>query len=174
MDRRWMIAALLSSSAMTLQAEPLSVVLNEISAQGIGAKLGSVRIEQNHYGLVFVPELSGLQPGAHGFHIHAKASCAPAEKQGKPSPAEAAGGHWDPLNSGKHGAPWGDGHLGDLPALLVGADGTASQPVLAPRLKNLAELKGHALMLHQGGDNHADQPKPLGGGGVRIACGVIE
>nr|MBP8027895.1 superoxide dismutase [Acinetobacter sp.] len=25
-----------------------------------------------------------------------------------------------------------------------------------------------------GGDNYADQPKPLGGGGERIACGLIQ
>jgi Cu-Zn family superoxide dismutase len=29
-------------------------------------------------------------------------------------------------------------------------------------------------MIHAGGDNYADQPKPLGGGGERIACGVIQ
>jgi Cu-Zn family superoxide dismutase len=28
-------------------------------------------------------------------------------------------------------------------------------------------------MIHAGGDNYADQPAPLGGGGARIACGVI-
>jgi Cu-Zn family superoxide dismutase len=35
-------------------------------------------------------------------------------------------------------------------------------------------VKGKALMIHAGGDNYADQPKPLGGGGDRIACGVIQ
>jgi Cu-Zn family superoxide dismutase len=29
-------------------------------------------------------------------------------------------------------------------------------------------------MVHAGGDNHADQPAPLGGGGARVACGVID
>jgi Cu-Zn family superoxide dismutase len=29
-------------------------------------------------------------------------------------------------------------------------------------------------MIHEGGDNYADEPKPLGGGGARIACGVVE
>ena len=62
---------------------------------------------------------------------------------------------------------------GDLPSLFVDADGKAEQPVLAPRLKSPEELKGHALMVHAGGDNHADHPKPLGGGGARVACGVI-
>jgi Cu-Zn family superoxide dismutase len=45
---------------------------------------------------------------------------------------------------------------------------------LAPRIKDIQALKGHALMIHAGGDNYSDQPKPLGGGGARIACGVIE
>ncbi|MEW3305172.1 hypothetical protein MZT66_26250 [Escherichia coli] len=26
---------------------------------------------------------------------------------------------------------------------------------------------------HAGGDNHDDHPEPLGGGGARIACGII-
>jgi len=38
----------------------------------------------------------------------------------------------------------------------------------------LAELKDRALMVHVGGDNHADHPAPLGGGGVRMMCGVIQ
>src|SRR5690606_39040616 len=123
---------------------------------------------------VFTPSLSGLQPGLHGFHVHANPSCDAAEKEGKPSPAEAAGGHWDPDKTGRHGTPWSDdGHRGDLPALYVDADGKASQPVLAPRLKELEELRGKALMLHAGSDNHADHPAPLGGGGARVACGVI-
>jgi len=45
--------------------------------------------------------------------------------------------------------------------------------VLAPRLK-LADLPGRSLMVHAGGDNHADHPAPLGGGGARVACGVIQ
>jgi superoxide dismutase, Cu-Zn family len=28
-------------------------------------------------------------------------------------------------------------------------------------------------MIHAGGDNYADAPKPLGGGGARVACGVV-
>ena len=35
----------------------------------------------------------------------------------------------------------------------------------------LKELDGRSLMLHAGGDN--DHPEPLGGGGARIACGII-
>ena len=66
----------------------------------------------------------------------------------------------------------GKGHLGDLPALKVDASGKATTPVLAPRLK-LAQLSGHSLMIHAGGDNYSDSPEKLGGGGARIACGVM-
>jgi Cu-Zn family superoxide dismutase len=29
-------------------------------------------------------------------------------------------------------------------------------------------------MVHAGGDNYADEPQKLGGGGARVACGVAE
>ncbi len=67
----------------------------------------------------------------------------------------------------------GKGHLGDLPVLTVGADGTASTAVTAPRLK-MSDVKGRSLMIHAGGDNYSDQPAPLGGGGARVACGVVK
>ena len=56
---------------------------------------------------------------------------------------------------------------------MAAGDGTASQSLSAPRIKDIALLKGHALMIHLNGDNYSDTPKPLGGGGDRVACGVI-
>ena len=38
----------------------------------------------------------------------------------------------------------------------------------------LEELADKALVLHEGGDNFSGPPRPLGGGGKRIACGLIE
>lgn len=85
----------------------------------------------------------------------------------------AAGGHWDPKKTGAHKGPWDDsGHLGDLPALAVDADGHI-QPVVAPRIKKINALKGRSLMIHAGGDNYSDHPVALGGGGARKYCGVI-
>lgn len=150
----------------------ISVAVNMAEKQGDGVAVGVVRIVETPYGLAFYPMLKGLSPGLHGFHIHEKASCAPAEKDGSMVPALAAGGHLDPLGTKRHGEAWGDGHLGDLPALYVAADGTAVNPVHGPRLK-LADVLNRALMIHAGGDNHADHPLPLGGGGARVACGVI-
>lgn len=166
-----LFATCLLTSAATLAAET-STSLNLVTAQGVGAAVGSVRISETPYGLLFQPALQGLPPGLHGFHVHENGACTPAQKNGAAVAALAAGGHLDPHGTKKHGEPWGDGHLGDLPPLYVAADGSATQPVLAPRLK-LADVSGRALMLHAGGDNHADQPAPLGGGGERVACGVI-
>lgn len=95
-------------------------------------------------------------------------------KEGKAVAAGAAGGHYDPQHTGKHEGPLGTGHLGDLPLLVVNDAGVADQPIIAPRLKMLNEVKGKALMVHVGGDNMADNPQPLGGGGERFACGVIK
>lgn len=127
----------------------INVTMNRVNEQGTGEPIGQVRIAASPHGLVFMPELQGLEPGLHGFHVHENASCAPG-RDGKTTPAGAAGGHYDPKNSKQHGAPWGDGHLGDLPALYVDSQGRASHPVLAPRLK-LSDLAGRALMVHAGG-----------------------
>ncbi|MEE3661600.1 superoxide dismutase [Cu-Zn] SodC [Brenneria sp. g21c3] len=152
-----------------------TVTLNEALPDGNGKELGEVSITETPYGLLFTPKLTGLTPGIHGFHVHEKSSCAAGEQDGKSVPALAAGGHLDPEKTGKHLGPYTDqGHLGDLPGLVVNADGSASYPVLAPRIKSLSEVKNHALMIHAGGDNYADSPEKLGGGGARLACGVIE
>jgi Cu-Zn family superoxide dismutase len=171
MKRHVLLVSSLLLSMSAFAAEQ-TVSLKTATPTGDGAAVGTVRIVETAHGLVFYPSLTGLPPGLHGFHVHDKASCAPSQKDGVTTPAGAAGGHLDPKSAGKHGEPWGEGHLGDLPALYVAADGTASNPVLAPRLK-LADVTKHALMVHAGGDNHADHPAPLGGGGARVACGVI-
>jgi superoxide dismutase, Cu-Zn family len=44
---------------------------------------------------------------------------------------------------------------------------------IAPRIRNAVQLKGKALIIHAGGDTYCDQSTPLGGGGARIACGII-
>jgi Cu-Zn family superoxide dismutase len=166
------LAMALAGMPLHANAQNLSVTMRVVTPQGEGEMIGGIRIEQTRYGLVFRPALSGLTPGLRGFHIHEKPSCASALKDGIMTAAEAAGAHLDTNGSNKHGEPWGDGHLGDLPPLYVDGDGKASQPVLAPRLK-LSDVMNRSIMVHAGGDNHADHPEPLGGAGIRVACGVI-
>lgn len=148
-----------------------TVEVNAVSAQGVGQKLGTVTFQDSVAGLIISTNLSGLPAGERGFHIHENGSCAPAEKDGKMGAALAAGSHLNSNGAANHGTPL-SGHLGDLPALKVAEDGTANVRLIAPRLK-LADISGRAVMIHAGGDNYSDVPKPLGGGGDRIACGVI-
>jgi Cu-Zn family superoxide dismutase len=168
---------LISLAVLGLTALPawadLAVDVRVVSTDGVGDSIGTVTFSDSEQGLVIKPDFKQLTPGAHGFHIHQNPSCEPNEKDGKKVAAGAAGGHYDPASSGKHEGPEGHGHHGDLPALLVNDAGVANQAIVAPRLK-LADVKGRSIMVHEGGDNYSDQPKPLGGGGGRIACGVIQ
>ena len=170
-----LIAVLASTGFVALaHAETKTVSMNLISAKGDGAAIGTIALEDSGQGLILKPDLKGLPPGVHGFHLHANPSCAPGEQDGKMAAGIGAGGHFDPHDTHKHlGPDLPDGHQGDLPVLNVIADGSAMGSLLAPHLK-VADLAGHALMIHEGGDNYSDEPKPLGGGGARIACGVVQ
>lgn len=149
------------------------VDMHAVSAEGVGTKIGTITMKKTDYGTLIMPELSGLSEGLHGFHVHASGSCDPGEKDGKMTAAMAAGGHFDPQQTKSHKGPYESGHLGDLPALYVDASGAAVHPVLAPRIQP-SDIQGHALMIHQGGDNYSDTPQELGGGGARVACGVMQ
>lgn len=167
-----LIAIFLFASLPAMAAEKV-VAMRAISEAGVGKIIGIIKLADSERGLLITPDLAELPPGAHGFHIHQNPSCATLEKEGKKVAGLGAGGHYDPTNSGKHEGPAGAGHSGDLPALVVAADGSTTQPMLAARLK-LADVIDRAIIIHAGSDNYRDDPKPLGGGGARIACGIIE
>jgi Cu-Zn family superoxide dismutase len=167
------VAGLLLVGARPAGAATATATINSISATGVGGPLGTVTFMDSAQGLVITPKLSGLPPGEHGFHIHDKGDCGPGMNQGKPAAGFAAGGHYDPAHTKKHLGPLSTaGHRGDLPVLVVDSRGDATQAVTAPHL-TVGQIRGRSLMIHAGSDNYSDTPAPLGGGGARIACGVI-
>lgn len=169
-------AALLAVSMPAPATEPLIgkiVLMNAISPDGIGKIIGVINFRDSDQGLIIDPDLGELTPGKHGLHIHENPNCDSGEKDGKKVAGLGAGGHYDPAKTEKHEGPEGQGHLGDLPALEADEDGNAVHAMLAPHLK-LEDIIGHSLIIHEGGDNYSDSPKPLGGGGARVACGVID
>jgi Cu-Zn family superoxide dismutase len=167
-------AAAVMALALPAVAEEATAEMHAVSAEGIGDQIGTIQLADGDGGLVIETDLSDLPPGRHGFHLHSEGSCEPAPNdEGQMSAAQAAAGHYDPEDTSRHEGPEGDGHMGDLPVLEVAADGTAQVTLTAPRL-TVADARGRALMIHAGGDNYSDQPEPLGGGGGRIACGVID
>ncbi|ART63505.1 superoxide dismutase family protein [Kushneria marisflavi] len=172
MKRLFLASALLALTPLAMA--DTTVELHKATDKGPGESVGSVTFKDTDYGLLATPDISGLPgQGMHGFHLHTNPSCDPSTTDGKVTPAGAAGGHFDPKGTDTHAGPYvEDSHLGDMPLLVADNDGNITTPVLAPRLKE-SDLGGHAIVIHEGGDNYSDTPK-LGGGGARWACGVVE
>lgn len=148
---------------MSLSSITLATTITTEVFKSDGTSLGQVTFEDTQYGLLIKPQLSKLPEGLHGFHIHEHPDCGEMGMK--------AGGHFDPGHTDSHQGPYGAGHLGDLPILAVTHQGLSNTPLLAPRL-NTSLIKGHALMIHEGGDTYSDTPA-LGGGGPRLGCGKI-
>jgi superoxide dismutase, Cu-Zn family len=165
-------ATMLFVATPALAAKPLKVKLAFITVDGVGKPAGTITIKETKDGVTLQTDLKGLPPGEHGFHLHEKASCDPADKEGKKTAGQAAGGHFDPDATKAHKGPDGGGHKGDLPKLTVSDKGVSKEKLEVKGLK-LTDFAGRALMIHEGGDNYSDAPKPLGGGGARIVCGVV-
>ncbi|MEV7013785.1 superoxide dismutase family protein [Streptosporangium sp. NPDC051022] len=152
-----------------------------------GATVGSLRIERERYGKSrVIVAVKGLTAGYHGFHVHATGICDPKSTDpATGSPFFSAGGHFN-LGTGSHAD-----HSGDLPALLVGADGTGSASVVTDRFRvdQLFDKDGSAVIVHALADNHANIPGryadaggkagpdeatlKTGDSGGRVGCGVI-
>jgi Cu-Zn family superoxide dismutase len=162
------LAAAVAALAGSALADTIVAPMALATPTGPGASVGTVIISDAPGGVTFALDLHGLPAGAHGFHVHVNPSCVASDR-----PAGGAGPHLDPAKTNMHTGPEGMGHLGDLPVLVVGADQSAHQTLKAPRFTSVAQLKGHALVIHADGDNYSDMPTALGGGGARLACGVI-
>jgi superoxide dismutase, Cu-Zn family len=136
-----------------------------------GKEIGTVVVEQTPGGVLITLAVEGLPPGEHGFHIHEKGVCDPAEGFG------TAGGHFDP-GGHQHGLrAVGGPHAGDMPNQFVGSDGVLRVDVLHPVVtlgegaNSLADKDGSALIIHEGADDYKSQPTGAAGG--RLACAVI-
>lgn len=146
--------------------------LYRISNNGQEEQIGMVFFTDTPSGTKIKVDVSGLPPGPHGFHIHEGNSCAAGEKDGQMIPGLKAGGHYDPGKTGVHAGPDGKGHAGDLPVLTADPSGKVLAELMSANFTT-EEVDGHPVVIHSGGDNYSDAPKPMGGGGERIACGII-
>lgn len=138
---------------------------------------GTVTFTELDGGVYLSFEITGLEPGQHGFHVHEGASCAAADTDGDGAPEAggAAGGHFNPMGS-PHGAPSDEPdarHAGDLGNITADADGLAvggrEDGVLT--FGGPTSLIGRAMLVHSGADDLTSQPS--GDAGSRVACGVI-
>lgn len=134
-----------------------------------GNDIGTVSLDENGNGVLIRAELTGLPPGAHGFHIHETGSC---EEN-----FDAAGGHYDPSGT-EHGTlnPAG-AHAGDTPNIWAAESGEAVHHVVTTDVTlaeegeaTLFDDDGSAIVIHENPDSYEADA----GAGGRIACGVIE
>ena len=166
----------LLSLALPALADDVSVDMRAINERGVWDVVGTIKATDSNNGVVFNVDLSDLPPGAHGFHLHENGNCGPGAGPNGLAAGMAAGGHYDPQDTGRHMGPAARGHLGDLPVIFIQTDEDGGVPyksvLVAPYLK-VSDMRGRALIIHKSGDNYSDEPNKLGGGGDRIACGVV-
>ena len=117
-------------------AQELGVTIHAITTEGIGEPIGSLTTASTPSGATFTGQVQGL----------------PADT-GKVVAGGAAGKHWDPQDTAAHRGPEGDGHMGDVPLIVANSAGTADIAATAPRIAEVEQLHGKALMIHAGGDN---------------------
>lgn len=147
----------------------------EVEAEVINSdeeSIGTAIFRQDAEGLVTLElELEGLEAGEYGIHIH-EVGLATAPT------FEDAGGHFNPTDV-EHGSNSETGpHVGDLPNLIVGEDGTVNKTIEIPDVSldpegenTLNSVDGTTLIIHTEADDYESQPS--GDAGDRQAAAVI-
>lgn len=125
-----------------------------------GDPAGTVAFAQDGDAVEVTIAVTGLEPGYAGVHVHDSGVCEPdsvAPSGGEPGAFLSAGDHLQV--AGHTGVP----ESGDLAAVVVGEDGTATATVTTTAF-TLADLEGEdgtAVVVHRDA------------AGDRVACGVI-
>lgn len=157
---------IISQSSLAQNLKAMADLVNQK-----GETAGSVLFEGIEDGVKIKITITKLPAGLHAFHIH---------ETGRSDPPDfkSAGGHFNPYKK-EHGFlnPGGP-HAGDLPNIYVKKDGTCDEEIISKRIvltkaekNSLFKEGGTAVMIHQNPDDYVTDP--AGGGGTRIACGVI-
>jgi Cu-Zn family superoxide dismutase len=174
-----LLAAAASAPLAAGDGEPAADGVNVVLRNSAGSPVGVVKLTQEDGHVLVRAIVHDLPSGFHGFHVHQTGVCTP--------PFTSAGGHFNPGGTGH------SGHAGDLPVLLVNADGTGELRLKTDRftLADLADADGSAVIVHANADNYANVPSryhshatdifgpdtatlATGDAGARIACGAIE
>ena len=132
-----------------------------------GTRLGGALIPIADDPLTVRINIGHLAPGRYGAHLHAVGRCEGPD-------FTSAGPHWNPAGR-QHGTLNSQGHhLGDLPNLEIGADGTGHLEFSIAgtgRWGNLFDADGASIVIHAAPDDYRTDPS--GNSGARIACGVL-
>lgn len=163
-------AALALSACSTVGDIPTQRVGEATLSRTNGVPAGTVQLLSNGSTVSLAVAVAGMSPGEHGFHLHTTGSCVAPD-------FKSAGGHLNPAGHTHGSLSEGGKHLGDMPNLTVGANGTGSADVdLEGRaglvLEQIFDADGTAVVIHAGPDDYRSDP--AGDAGPRIACGVLK
>lgn len=168
----------LPAAALSAEADPLRVdpgregsppVRNAVvvlhPTEGSETK-GVLHFEATENGLAVEGEVSGLEPGPHGTHVHIFGDCSAAD-------GTSAGTHFNFDGSSEEPPEDIDRITGNLGNVEADADGRGRLDAVLPlaSLQGPYSILGRAVVVHEKG-NDPDQP-PMGGAGGRVACGVV-
>ncbi len=135
-----------------------------------GTTLARATLTEEGDSVRLVLAAAGLPAGTYGAHIHMTGRCDAPD-------FASAGGHWNPTDH-QHGRDNPQGtHLGDLPNLVVAADGTGDISFDVPGatlrggVNAILDEDGSAVIVHADPDDYRTDPS--GNSGARIACGVV-
>lgn len=129
---------------------------------------GTVEFTPSADGIEIRADLTGLEQGTHGIHLHEVGNCTAAD-------ASSAGDHFAP-DGNPHGAPRDEAHhAGDLGNITADGSGNASKQMTDDELRiddGQHGVVGRAVIVHMNEDDLQSQPS--GESGDPVACGVIE
>lgn len=170
--RRLLVAcvAVMLGGCAGMMAEKAPMSASATLKDKAGMQVGTATLTETSDGLRISITGSKLPPGPHGVHIHAVGVCQTPE-------FVSAGGHFNPGGK-KHGRLNPEGpHAGDLPNLVVAANGEGKIEVVTKAVTlgrgptSLFGQSGTSIVIHADADD--DRTDPTGNSGGRIACGVI-
>ena len=148
-------------------SEEIHAVAEIMPTNGNEAR-GSIRLSGGNDTVKIAGSVTGLEPGAHGLHIHEFGDCSAPD-------ASSAGEHFNPHDD-PHGSPRdleNAHHVGDLGNITVNEQGEAEIDVEDNeiRLSGPESVIGKAVVVHSDQDDFESQPS--GDSGARIGCGEI-
>jgi Cu-Zn family superoxide dismutase len=166
------LALLLASPALAQDASGVETMRAPLLGSK-GEPIGQVTIRGSANATVarIVINPGSLTPGWHGIHFHAVGDCSDHGQ------FQLSKGHVNHLAK-KHGLLNPEGpDEGDLPNIMVNADGSSNAEVSSLSIRilgqnGLRDGDGSALVIHANEDDHTSQP--IGNSGARVACAVLK
>jgi Cu-Zn family superoxide dismutase len=145
---------------------PITKALAVLAPLGSSGVSGTVTFSKAEGGVKVWARVSGLKPGAHGFHIHEFGDCSAPD-------GGSAGGHFNPTAEPHAGPHDMTRHAGDMGNVTAGADGVATVEYVDPRVsfEGPNSILGRGVIVHANPDDLKTQP--TGNAGGRVACGVV-